>query len=108
MPLFKIHRLKDTQFQQFRWAPHTSGACQVRPKDYVEKGAIEAASAYLAWAALKDSEQALRVGDLLEDEGGGLRICKYVGFEEAHWFVPEVKPDPEAQEQVPAPETANP
>jgi len=107
MPLFKIHRLKDNQFQQFRWAPHTSGACQVRPKDYVENGTVEAGSPYLAWAGLKDSEQALRVGDLLEDEGGGLRICKYVGFEEARWFVPEVKPEPEQQVQLPAPEVAN-
>jgi hypothetical protein len=24
-----------------------------------------------------------------------LRICKYVGFEEAHWFVPEIKPGSE-------------
>jgi hypothetical protein len=108
MPIFKIHRLKDTQFQQFRWAPHTAGACQVRPKDYVERGTVEAESAYVAWAALKDSENALRVGDLLEDEGGGLRICKYVGFEEARWFVPEVKPIPEQTAQAPSPEAVNP
>jgi hypothetical protein len=29
------------------------------------------------------------VGDLLETETGDLRICKYVGFEPAKWFVPE-------------------
>ena len=70
MPIFKIHRLRDTQFQQFRWAPHTSGACQVRPKDYVEKGTVEAGSPYLAWAVLKDSEDPLRIGDVLEDVAG--------------------------------------
>ena len=29
------------------------------------------------------------VGDILELAAGPLRICKYVGFEEARWFVPE-------------------
>jgi hypothetical protein len=29
------------------------------------------------------------VGDVLEDESGVLRICKYTGFEEAHWVMPE-------------------
>ena len=95
MPSFKIHRLRDSHFQQFRWAPHTTGASQVRPKDYTEAGSIEAPSAYAAWAALKESEAPLRVGDILEAEGGSLCICKYVGFEEAQWFVPEVKPGPE-------------
>ncbi len=104
MPIFKIHRLRDSQFQQFRWAPHTSGACQVRPRDYNEKGTVEADSAYQAWNALKDSEDPLRVGDLLEDQQGGLRICKYVGFEEASWVVPEPKPLPDAA--APGPETA--
>ncbi len=105
MPSFKIHRLKDTQFQQFRWSPHTSGACQVRPKDYIEKGAVEAINTYAAWTQLKDSEDALRVGDILEDESGGLRIFKYVGFEEAQWIVPEAKPIPEQQpDPVPAAE----
>jgi hypothetical protein len=92
MPSYKIHRLKDSQFQQFRWAPHTAGASQARPKDYALAGTLEAASAYAAWSMLKDSVEALRVGDILESEDGGLRICKYVGFEEAQWFVPEPKP----------------
>ncbi|HEX8985684.1 MAG TPA: hypothetical protein VF767_09640 [Bryobacteraceae bacterium] len=107
MPIFKIHRLRDAQFQQFRWAPHTSGACQARPKDYAEKGIVEAASPYLAWAVLKDSEDALRIGDILEDPAGNLSIYKYVGFEPACWLIPEVKPVPEAQPQA-APEIANP
>jgi hypothetical protein len=68
----------------------------VRSKDYTEAGSVEAPSAYAAWATLKDSETPLRVGDILEAENGSLCICKYVGFEEAQWFVPEVKPGPEA------------
>ena len=80
MASFKIHRLRDSQFQQFRWAPHATGACQVKPRDYHEEGQVEAPGLYAAWNLLRDSGQPLRIGDLLEDEGGGLRICKYVGF----------------------------
>jgi hypothetical protein len=96
MPSFKIHRIKDSHYQQFRWASHTSGAAQVKPRDYEIAGEVEAESPYAAWALLRDRGEALRVGDLLESDGGGLRICKYVGLEEAHWVVPEPKPAPEA------------
>lgn len=95
MPAFKIHRLKESQFQQFRWAPHTSGAAQLRPKDYELDGTIEAATVYAAWTELRDSERALRIGDVLEAEDATLRVCKYIGFEEAHWVIPEPKPAPE-------------
>lgn len=95
MPVFKVHRIKDQAFQQLRWAPHTAGACQVKPRDYAEAERIEAPSPYAAWTLLRDSSQPLRVGDLLEQESGALQICKYVGFEEAHWFVPEPQPAPE-------------
>lgn len=92
MPVYRIFRIKDAQRQQFRWAPHTSGVTSVKPKDYEASGEIEAPSAYAAWAALRETEEALRVGDLLESvDGGQLRICKYVGFEEAQWILPEVK-----------------
>ena len=94
MPAFKIHRLKDSQFQQFRWAPYVAGAAQVKPKDYEAGGLVEAPSTYAAWSQLRDSGNALRVGDLLESEDGQLRICKYVGFEEAQWTLPEPKPLP--------------
>jgi hypothetical protein len=97
MPSFTIHRLKDAHFQQFRWAPHTTGASQARPKDYAVAGSVEAQSAYAAWFELKESDHPLRVGDILESEDGCLRICKYVGFEEARWIVPEVKPAPASQ-----------
>lgn len=96
MGRFKIHRLKESAYQQFRWAAHTSGASQVRHRDYDLAGEVEGATAYDVWTALKDSDRPLRIGDLLESEGGDLRICKYVGFEEASWAVPEVKPAPEA------------
>ena len=91
MPAYRIHRLKENQRQQFRWAPHTSGAAFVKPKDYAEGGGVEAPGAYAAWMSLRDTEQALQVGDLLEAEDGKLYICKYVGFEEARWVLPEVQ-----------------
>jgi hypothetical protein len=43
------------------------------------------------WSLLKDSEEALEIGDILESEDGELRIFKYVGFEQAQWLIPEVK-----------------
>jgi len=91
MAAYKIFRMKDAPRQQFRWAPHTSGITQVKPKDYLEDGTVEAPSPYGAWSALKESAAPLEVGDLLQPEDGTLRIYKYVGFEEARWLVPEVK-----------------
>jgi len=96
MPVFRIHRLRDASQEHFRWAPHTSGATQVRQKDYQEAGQIEAPSIYAAWARLREAETPLRVGDVLETESGELRICKYVGFEDAQWMQPEPKPAAEA------------
>jgi hypothetical protein len=93
MPSFQIHRLKDHLRQPFRSAPHVSGAAVVKPRDYEPGGAIEAASPYAAFFALRDSAQPLEVGDLLEAEDGCLRICKFVGFEEAHWAEPAPLPE---------------
>jgi hypothetical protein len=93
MPAYQIHRLKETARLQFRNAPHTSGATVVKAKDYEGGAKIEAASPYAAWMALRESSDALQVGDLLETEGGGeLRIFKYIGFEEARWYVLEPAP----------------
>ncbi len=90
MPCFQIHRLREDRRQQFRLTPHTSGVTSARPKDYEKDTAtIEAASAYAAWSTLRGGEKPLMVGDILEDENGALRICKYTGFEEARWAVPE-------------------
>jgi hypothetical protein len=103
MPVFRIHRMKDTPRQQFRWAPHVSGAANVKPKDYEPSGEVEAENEYAAWASLRGSEAPLMVGDILELQTGHLRICKYVGFEEARWFIPEM-PIP----AMPVPETPIP
>jgi len=88
MPVYQIHRMKDAPRQQFRWAPHTSGVTVVKPKDYELGTTVDAQTAYAAWIALKGSDTALDVGDILES-AGELRILKYIGFEEARWFVPE-------------------
>lgn len=93
MPVFRIHRMKDAPRQQFRWAPHVSGAASVKPKDYDPADEVEAENEYAAWAALRGSERPLAVGDILETPAGQLRICKYVGFEEARWLIPELHPD---------------
>ncbi len=104
--------MKDNPRQQFRWAPHVSGTANARPKDYEPAGEVEAENEYAAWALLRGSETPLLVGDLLELEGGHLRICKYVGFEEACWFVPETHvvephlPEPAAQSPTPQPAQA--
>src|SRR5580704_16419850 len=98
MPVFRIHRMKDTPRQQFRWAPHVSGAAIVKPKDYEPSGEVDAENEYAAWALL--------VGDILELTEGQLRICKYVGFEEARWLatelVAEPVPEPVAQPDLAA------
>jgi hypothetical protein len=105
MPVYRIHRLKANQRQQFRSAPHTSGTTGVKPRDYVADGSVEAPGAYGAWAALRGTERALEVGDLLETEGGTLHLCKYVGFEEVRWILPEAQPGPDAPPPAETPET---
>ena len=81
--------MKDVPRQQFRFAPHVSGAATVKPKDYLADGEVDAENEYAAWNLLRATDQALQVGDLLELPSGDLRICKYVGFEAAHWHLPE-------------------
>lgn len=81
--------MKDNQRQQFRWAPHTSGVTIVKPRDYDLGAVIEAPSPYAVWLALRGSGEELQLGDILEIESGGLSIFKYIGFEEARWYVPE-------------------
>lgn len=102
MPSYRIHHLKDHLRAAFRSAPHVSGTAEVKPRDYTPGDRIEAASPYAAFFALRDHgersqekpdlESRLEVGDLLEAEDGSLRICKFVGFEEARWFVSEPAP----------------
>ncbi len=91
MASFRIFHMKESARQQFRWAPHTVGASQVKIRDYEDAGETDSTGFYAAWVALRAQGKPLEVGDLLEREGGDLRICKYVGFEEARWISPEVK-----------------
>jgi hypothetical protein len=99
MPAYQIHRLKETQRQQFRWAPHTPGVTVVKLKDYEPGPIVQAATPYALWLALRESDSAIAVGDLIEVAGDAesqasaeLRILKYIGFEEARWYVPEPAP----------------
>ena len=90
MPAYQIHRLKEASRQQFRWAAHASGVSVAKPKDYEKGPLMDAASPYALWMALRGTDDALQLGDLLESpHAGALRIFKYVGFEEARWHVPE-------------------
>lgn len=91
MSVYRIHRLKESARQQFRWAPHTIGVSHVKPKDYEPAFSMEAGTPYAVWMQLKDTPDALEIGDILESEMNELRIYKYVGFEEAQWVLPEVK-----------------
>jgi hypothetical protein len=93
MPNYRTHRLKESARQQFRFAPHVSGAAVIKQRDYEEGPEIEAPSPYSAFFASRHTGEPLQVGDVLESESGDLRICKYVGFEAAQWFVPEPKPE---------------
>ncbi|MGA2132237.1 MAG: hypothetical protein ABSH50_08100 [Bryobacteraceae bacterium] len=102
MPTYRVYRMKDAPRQQFRWAPHVSGAASVKARDYEPDGEIQAESEYDAWSRLRASENPLAVGDLLEAGDGALRICKYVGFESASWVIPEVK----AAGQIPPEQSA--
>lgn len=101
MATYQIHRLKAHLRQGFRFAPHVSGVSNVKQRDYDAGGTVEAGSPYAAFFLLKESPEALEVGDVLECEGT-LRILKFVGFEEAQWVVPEAKgPMPGALETAP-------
>ena len=93
MPSYRIHRLKDHLRHPFRSAPHVGGTASVKPRDYEPGDTVEASSPYAAFFALKEGAAPLQVGDVLESEDGSLRICKYVGFEEAQWVVPEARPE---------------
>lgn len=88
MASYRIHRLKDHLRQQFRYAPHVSGEAAVKRRDYQPGETVEARSPYAAFFALRDTDNPLEVGDLLESESG-LLILKFVGFEPARWVAPE-------------------
>lgn len=101
MPRFRVHRMKQTPCENFRWSAHTGGLAIVKAKDYDAGEEIDASSPYAAWKTLAGEGRALRPGDMLEilDEGpacGELQIAKYIGFEPAKWYVPEPKPATDA------------
>lgn len=89
MTAYKIHRLREAQRAQFRFAPHVSGLSQAKPKDYTPGAEVEAEHPYAAWSALRGSGEALEIGDILESSAGELWILKYVGFEQVRWVIPE-------------------
>ena len=96
---YRIHRLKESSQEHFRWTAHTGGLILVKPKDYQPGEEVEAASPYAAWKTLVTERNAIRPGDLLEAIGlepdvKGLQICKFIGFEPAQWLVQEAKTDP--------------
>ncbi|MBM3725479.1 MAG: hypothetical protein FJW40_08655 [Acidobacteria bacterium] len=102
MPVYRIFRMKENPRQQFKWAPHSSGATAVKPKDFEEGPSIEADSAYALWFNLRCTDQALKVGDVIELPTGDVRIYKYVGLEEAKWVLPEVRPLEARSPEAPA------
>jgi hypothetical protein len=97
MPRYRIHRMKESPRESFRWAPHTGGLAIVKTKDYDLDGEIEASTPYAVWKCLLGKGRPLRPGDLLETShvdgtSGQLHIAKYIGFEPASWYVPEPRP----------------
>ena len=104
MPLFRMHRIKTSPGEAFRWAAHTGGLANVKERDYERGEDLEADSIYAAWKAQASSKRPLAAGDLLEDEAGKLYILKYIGFEPAQWFVSELR-DAHKITSVAAPES---
>ena len=102
MPNYRIYRMKESPRQHFRSAPHVSGAANVKRRDYEEGDQIEAANEYAAWDQMRSTERPLDVGDLLETDGGELRICKYIGFEAAAWVLPPLEPATDPSAAAPA------
>src|SRR3989442_763637 len=98
MVRYRIYYLKESQRQHFRHAPPAPGPLNLKMKDYEPGGDIEASSPYAVWkhmrAKLDDgvARRPIGVGDALETDTGTLLVCKYVGFEEAQWWVPEPPP----------------
>jgi hypothetical protein len=96
MACYRIHRIRETMKEQFRWQAHTGGAAVVKPKDYQGNGEVDAATPYALWNRMKAEGKALCPGDVLEtvkEDGapGELHIFKYIGFEPAKWWIPEPK-----------------
>ena len=92
MARYRIYYLKDGHRQQFRQTPPAPDPVTLKMRDYVPGGEIEASSPYAAWKEMRTESgerRPIEVGDALETDAGALLVCKFVGFEEAHWWVPE-------------------
>ena len=61
MPNYRVFRMKDSPRQQFRWAPHVSGAANAKPKDFEPSGEVEALHEYDAWRILREAGTPHRV-----------------------------------------------
>ena len=102
MPTYRIFRMKEAPRETFRWAAHTGGLALVKVRDYEPSGQIEALTPYAAWKVLTAQANPIGPGDLLEavtsdGSAGELTIAKYIGFEPAQWYVPELKPELKAE-----------
>jgi hypothetical protein len=88
--------MRDHVRQYFRNSAHTLGVGNIKPRDYlpVEEDPVEANSPYAVWQELLSTERRIDIGDVLESDSGSLSICKYVGFEDARWVLPEAVPQP--------------
>jgi hypothetical protein len=98
MARYRIHRIRESVKESFRWQAHTGGAATVKPKDYEPGKEVEAATPYALWTSMKAEGNALCPGDILEtirEDGttGDLQIFKYIGFEPAKWWIAEPKPE---------------
>jgi hypothetical protein len=91
--VYRVHRLKGHLRQPFRYVSHTSGAADLKPREYAAAETVEAPTPYAAYFAMRGAEAPLEPGDVLESETGELRIFKFVGFEEARWEPTEPKPE---------------
>jgi hypothetical protein len=97
MPLYRVLYLKDqAAVDRFRALP-PDGPASIKPKDYIPACEIDAPNEYAAWRTLQGDgakERDLRpmgVGDVLELVVGKPRVCRYVGFDDAVWFVFEAR-----------------
>jgi hypothetical protein len=98
MARYRVHRIRESAREQFRWAAHTGGTANVKLKDYEPDAEFEAASPYALWSSMKSEGTPLFPGDVVEaiaSDGtpGELEIVKYIGFEPAKWWIPEPRPD---------------
>lgn len=97
MPRYRIHYLKESQRRHFQRAGPVPGPLKLKMKDYEPDGEIEAISPYAAWKQMREGQGEQRpigIGDALETDTGMLLVCKYAGFEEAQWLLPEAPEAP--------------